>query len=420
MITTLGPQVSARGADDGAAVRLALPLIVAALLPAPAVAATVLTDAGIYQAQLLATPGLGAPATLGFEEWPIGLELGAQHVPTGPAFEGPAPRVVLGEAFGAAARGTRLLAVGYTATANAQVWLRFVEPQRALGFHLVDGGTPLLVETLDDGTLVEAFTLDVLSENIDGGLFVGFLLAEQADEVRIISLGPEDGFGLDDVLASSLGSVDNDEDGHSELEGDCDDLRADVAPGLVDLCDDEDSDCDGFIDENADGDGDGFSLCSGDCDDTDAARSPAAPEVCGNDRDEDCDGATDDDGDLDGDGFSPCEGDCDDEDSAETPGGAELCDGHDNDCDGLFDEQPDLDGDGFTACDGDCDDQDLARTPLVGCAPEDVDDDPPQWNEPAVVPGPSGVGGGGCTCDAAPRASSLALLLLPLLLRRRR
>ncbi len=45
--------------------------------------------------------------------------------------------------------------------------------------------------------------------------------------------------------------------------------------------------------EPPDEDGDGFSVRDGDCDDSDAAVSPAADEVCNNGKDDDCDGGAD-------------------------------------------------------------------------------------------------------------------------------
>ncbi|MCB9663614.1 MAG: putative metal-binding motif-containing protein [Alphaproteobacteria bacterium] len=106
--------------------------------------------------------------------------------------------------------------------------------------------------------------------------------------------------------------------------GDCDDLRADVRPGALELCDGRDNDCNGLADDDdpnvqvplspnplllhADADGDGagaaqgtwfceapevgFLLDARDCDDTDASRGPEAPERC-NGRDDDCDGLVD-------------------------------------------------------------------------------------------------------------------------------
>lgn len=109
-----------------------------------------------------------------------------------------------------------------------------------------------------------------------------------------------------------------------------------------------------------DEDGDGYTAGEGDCDDADPTRFPSADEVC-NDGDDDCDGAIDEDAvdaptwylleDADGDGFegaaaalTQCEQpdgyvasyeDCDDADPAVHPWATEYCDdGVDEDCDG--------------------------------------------------------------------------------------
>jgi len=178
---------------------------------------------------------------------------------------------------------------------------------------------------------------------------------------------------------------DNDYDGYPEMV-DCNDDDASVYPGATELCDGQDNDCDGEIDEDVDpsegvtgyldDDGDGYgdngdaqTFCEdlpegyvpdgGDCDDTDPDVNPGAPEVCDDGIDNDCDGDVDEDVDEDGDGVTTCEGDCDDGDDTVYPGAPELCDGIDNDCDGDVDEDfPDEDGDGVPECLGDCDDTD--------------------------------------------------------------
>lgn len=166
---------------------------------------------------------------------------------------------------------------------------------------------------------------------------------------------------------------------------DCDDGNAAVAPGLTEVCDDLDNDCDGLVDDEdsavsgtqrwyADGDGDGF----GDAD-TFADRC-ALP-----------------------DGYVPDNTDCDDSSDVVFPGGFEVCDGLDNDCDGLLDdadpdtemstwyEDNDGDGfgqddaavqsceapDGFVADGGDCNDGDDAYYPN---APEEDCQDPNDYN----------------------------------------
>ena len=116
----------------------------------------------------------------------------------------------------------------------------------------------------------------------------------------------------------------DDEDGDrlSSCAGDCDDSDPAVRPGMPEICDGLDSDCDGWLPESeVDADKDGFPACAGDCDDKDRGKSPA---------------------DEDGDGVSTCGGDCDDFCASCKPGAAEIPgDWMDNDCDGETDEAED-------------------------------------------------------------------------------
>jgi hypothetical protein len=199
--------------------------------------------------------------------------------------------------------------------------------------------------------------------------------------------GDGDGYGVSGdphfSCSQSFGYADNDED--------CNDGNAAVHPGASELCNEEDDDCDGDIDEEgddgsswyADSDGDGYgdlesssqgcSLSAGyvsnssDCDDNDDDINPEAQETC-NGEDDDCDGETDEDDavdslvlylDEDGDGYGALEaqqtscspvagtselsGDCDDGSAANSPEGVEVCDGADNDCDGDTDEDDAVD-----------------------------------------------------------------------------
>ena len=91
-----------------------------------------------------------------------------------------------------------------------------------------------------------------------------------------------------------------------------------------------------------DDDGDGYSVDDGDCDDGDANTYPGAPEI-GDGEDNDCDGHVDegtDNHDDDGDGYSEADGDCDDGNVHVYPGATEVQDGVDNDCDGHIDSGP--------------------------------------------------------------------------------
>ncbi len=195
------------------------------------------------------------------------------------------------------------------------------------------------------------------------------------------------------------------------LGDDCDDARASVFPGGVEVCNGLDDDCDTQTDEDAtdatiwyrDADGDGhgqpadpadpastktaceapqgYAALGDDCDDLHKTVFPGADEVC-NGLDDDCDTQTDEDAtdattwyrDADGDGFGvdddttdACEapdgyvaqtGDCDDAPGSGAgvyPGADELCNGLDDDCDAQTDEDAtdattwyrDDDGDGF-------------------------------------------------------------------------
>lgn len=170
---------------------------------------------------------------------------------------------------------------------------------------------------------------------------------------------------------------------YAALPGDCNDNNSAVHPGVVEICDGVDNDCNAMIDDNAiptnwfaDTDEDGYgdntdavSNCgplagrvadSTDCDDSNPAIHPGADELC-NGLDNNCNGTIGDNavdaptwyGDADGDGYgtpfvslTQCDQptgyvasflDCNDNNAAMNPGEAEVCDGLDNDCNGTVD-----------------------------------------------------------------------------------
>ena len=165
---------------------------------------------------------------------------------------------------------------------------------------------------------------------------------------------------------------------------DCDDENYWRNPGLPELCDSIDNDCDDVVDEDiedvtyypdSDGDGfgdgagatvvdcappDGYVVDSSDCDDGDAAVNPLEVESC-NDVDDNCSGEVDEglelvtfyiDADDDGygspdvtteacavpDGYSGLDTDCDDDEPTSHPGAYEYCDDLDNDCNDEVDD----------------------------------------------------------------------------------
>jgi hypothetical protein len=207
-----------------------------------------------------------------------------------------------------------------------------------------------------------------------------------------------DTFGDADALLSACDTP----DGYVMDATDCDDADALTYPGAEEVCDLEDNDCDGSVDDGAtdertyydDADSDGYGdpdltvtacgLPSGyaetgdDCDDGNSRINPGASEKC-NGLDDDCDTEYDEDAvdattyyaDEDEDGYgdsatatASCDRisgyvtdgtDCDDTDDAASPAGIETCDGADNDCNGSVDDAAtgtatwyaDGDGDGY-------------------------------------------------------------------------
>ena len=197
--------------------------------------------------------------------------------------------------------------------------------------------------------------------------------------------------GLDDAGNDGQDGweTDNDGDGQSECDSDCDDADPNNYAGNIESCEPGDNDCNAAPDIGEyDNDGDGETGCDGDCDDADAAIHSGGADVPDDGIDQDCSGADsitcygDSDGDGHGDyqtstvsyagdcsdlaSFVTDYTDCDDDDPDNYPGNTEVCDGADNDCNGLDDygdpgvggQEEDGDSDGESICQGDCDDGD--------------------------------------------------------------
>ncbi|MDP7114061.1 MAG: MopE-related protein, partial [Myxococcota bacterium] len=191
-----------------------------------------------------------------------------------------------------------------------------------------------------------------------------------AEEVFDFGGGPGDYGTPGDINPPGLCCFDEDGDGYSRCDGDCDETDPTINPGALEACNGIDENCDGELPAvEQDVDGDGVMACDGDCDDTELTVFPGAPELCDG-LDNDCDEVLPPfDADGDGDG-SPICADCDDDDPLRYPEAHEVCDGIDNDCDeDIPVEELDEDGDGYSTCEGDCDDADPDADPA------DVDGD---------------------------------------------
>ncbi|PJA46340.1 hypothetical protein CO172_03870, partial [Candidatus Uhrbacteria bacterium CG_4_9_14_3_um_filter_36_7] len=138
-------------------------------------------------------------------------------------------------------------------------------------------------------------------------------------EVCFPAYGDSDGDGYGNA-AYVVEFCDGIQEGYVLEDGDCDDLDPEINPGMDEVCDEIDNDCDGIVDGSSavdaktwylDADEDGYGnqqlwifACSpssegyvsinGDCDDEDATTYPNAPELC-DDIDNDCDGNVDED-----------------------------------------------------------------------------------------------------------------------------
>ena len=198
--------------------------------------------------------------------------------------------------------------------------------------------------------------------------------AVESDDLYVAWYPDEDGDGAG-LAAGLVVTCDVLGDGWSRVAGDCDDTDASVEPGILELCNGVDDNCDGWLEGEDDRDGDGQRACAGDCNDDDPALYAGALDPCDG-IDQGCDGVGDE-LDTDADGQPVCAGDCDDAAPTVYVGAPEACDGLDNDCDGVTPaDEADADADGWRLCAADCDDADPTVSPgSVDLCGDAIDDD---------------------------------------------
>jgi len=254
------------------------------------------------------------------------------------------------------------IAVGAESQDRISITNEGSEPHEILSSSLVEGSTTVwLVERDGDSELEPGDTVDVV---------VQFRPQEVSDEegrIQIRSSYEDEPSWF--VILTGVGTAsvtDEDGDGFSVADGDCDDNNPAVSPAAAEACDGLDTNCDDILPiDEADADYDGFRVCDDDCDDYDERVHPGAEEIC-DEKDTNCDGEIPDFADYDGDGHSLCDDDCDDDEPLAFPGNIESCDLIDNDCSGAVDDI-DVDGDGYSPCagGGDCDDEDPDAYPVL-------------------------------------------------------
>ena len=203
------------------------------------------------------------------------------------------------------------------------------------------------------------------------------------------------------INVGTCADLDNDNDTYT-ADVDCNDENPNTYPGAPEVCDREDNDCNGSVDEGLefkdyywDADLDGYgnpnliapNRCShpggryveiaGDCNDQDSSINPGAAEVCGDEIDNNCNEQVDEDCNcIDSDGDTVCDtedvcpgfDDLDNADGDEFPDGCDACFGDnasgDSDSDGVCDSDDGCPNDTSKTAPGDC-----------GCGVADTDSD---------------------------------------------
>ena len=167
----------------------------------------------------------------------------------------------------------------YTAQVGTPVTVPIVIGASQAGASSAIAGAGLVVGTVSTQTHPVAPEGTVFSQSPAGAT-----LAAPGSAVNIIV-----------SLGRAVGDFDNDHDGLTANQGDCDDGNASVHPGATDIpgngIDEDCSGADAINPGTIDADHDGFTPLQGDCNDLSASIHPGAFDIPGNGIDENCNGA---------------------------------------------------------------------------------------------------------------------------------
>jgi hypothetical protein len=155
---------------------------------------------------------------------------------------------------------------------------------------LSDGNTKLyLIDS--DGTTVLAINDNRVSG--DDSSFIEWTAPSTGTFFVRVTHALDSGiYGSYDLKVSPLITIDDDIDGF-DVTLDCDDNNYNVNPGVTELCNGIDDNCNTLVDEGFDQDEDEFTTCAGDCDDGYDGVNPAASEIASNGVDDNCNGVVD-------------------------------------------------------------------------------------------------------------------------------
>jgi prepilin-type N-terminal cleavage/methylation domain-containing protein len=184
--------------------------------------------------------------------------------------------------------------------------------------RLADGTLYSIIRVEDEGTLDVQVTAGSKFEVVTPSAIIGVrgtrftvqtLNANNATIVTMITgtvevldreTGTEIVLSIDGTTTATVDDlddgVDNDGDGYTGTQGDCDDANPIVHPGAGEILDNGvDDDCNSTTPDSSqdiDSDGDGFAGNQGDCDDTNPNVNPGMAEIPNNGVDDDCNSAT--------------------------------------------------------------------------------------------------------------------------------